>query len=48
MKQFFDFYLQNKPAPTWMIEGLPAMDKGKRYGWILSSKLENLRLLFIK
>jgi dipeptidyl aminopeptidase/acylaminoacyl peptidase len=30
MRQFFDYYLQNKPAPTWLIEGIPAIEKGKQ------------------
>jgi acetyl esterase/lipase len=29
MLQFFDHYLMDKPAPAWMTEGLPAIDKGK-------------------
>jgi dipeptidyl aminopeptidase/acylaminoacyl peptidase len=29
MRQFFDYYLLNKPAPIWLIEGLPAIEKGK-------------------
>lgn len=32
MRQFFDFYLQGKPAPKWLIEGVPAIDKGVDYG----------------
>jgi len=32
MRQFFDHYLQNEPAPEWLIEGIPAIDKGKEYG----------------
>ena len=32
MRQFFDYYLQGKPAPKWLIEGVPAVDKGKDYG----------------
>jgi dipeptidyl aminopeptidase/acylaminoacyl peptidase len=32
MRQFFDYYLQGKPAPKWLIEGVPALDKGKNYG----------------
>lgn len=28
MRQFFDHYLQNKPAPRWMTEGIPALKKG--------------------
>ena len=29
MMEFFDHYLMGKPAPPWMNEGLPAIDKGK-------------------
>lgn len=32
MRQFFDHYLQGKPAPEWLIKGVPAIDKGKNYG----------------
>ena len=32
MRQFFDYYLQGKPAPQWLIEGVPAIEKGKNYG----------------
>ncbi len=30
MMQFFDHYLKGAPAPEWMEEGLPAIDKGKK------------------
>jgi dipeptidyl aminopeptidase/acylaminoacyl peptidase len=29
MQQFFDNKLKGKPAPKWMIEGIPAKDKGR-------------------
>jgi dipeptidyl aminopeptidase/acylaminoacyl peptidase len=32
MRQFFDHYLLNKPAPVWLTDGLPAIKKGKEYG----------------
>lgn len=32
MRQFFDHYLQGKPAPEWLIKGVPAIKKGKNYG----------------
>lgn len=35
MRQFFDYYLQGKAAPKWLIEGIPAVDKGKDYGFEL-------------
>jgi len=28
MKQFFDHYLMDKPAPQWMVDGLPQVKKG--------------------
>ena len=33
MRQFFDHYLLQKQAPTWLIEGIPAVDKGKKLGY---------------
>jgi dipeptidyl aminopeptidase/acylaminoacyl peptidase len=33
MRQFFDHYLLEAPAPDWMTNGLPATDKGKRLGY---------------
>ncbi len=35
LQQFFDHYLKEKPAPKWMIEGVPAIDKGVDYGFDL-------------
>lgn len=32
MQQFFDHYLQDAPAPVWMEDGIPAVDKGKTLG----------------
>lgn len=32
MRQFFDYYLQNEPAPKWLVEGIPAVEKGEDYG----------------
>ncbi|TNE96047.1 MAG: S9 family peptidase, partial [Bacteroidetes bacterium] len=32
MRQFFDHYLEGKPAPKWLIEGVPAIEKGIDYG----------------
>lgn len=29
MRQYFDYYLLNAPAPAWLIDGLPAVEKGK-------------------
>ncbi len=35
MKQFFDHYLMDKPAPVWMEKGIPALKKGKTKGFEL-------------
>ena len=32
MQQFFDHYLLGAPAPTWMVEGVPALKKGQTLG----------------
>ncbi len=29
MRQFFDYYLKDEPAPAWLINGIPATEKGK-------------------
>ena len=33
MRQFFDHYLMNQAAPSWMTNGIPAVDKGKVTGY---------------
>ncbi|GAA4271678.1 prolyl oligopeptidase family serine peptidase [Aquimarina gracilis] len=33
MMQFFDHYLKNRPAPGWMIKGVPRTQKGKDFGY---------------
>ena len=33
MQQFFDHYLMDGPLPVWMDEGIPAVDKGKKFGF---------------
>ncbi len=33
MQQFFDHYLQGEPEPQWMAGGIPAVDKGKKFGF---------------
>lgn len=38
MRQFFDYYLLDKAPPTWLIDGLPAIKKGKDYGLDLKNK----------
>ena len=35
MRQFFDHYLQGKPAPLWLKDGIPAIDKGQKLGYEL-------------
>ncbi|WP_343635546.1 prolyl oligopeptidase family serine peptidase [Fluviicola sp.] len=36
MRQFFDYYLLNKPEPLWLKEGIPAIQKGKNYKYELT------------
>lgn len=38
MRQFFDHYLLDAPAPVWLEDGLPALQKGKNYGLDLKMK----------
>jgi hypothetical protein len=38
MRQFFDYYLQGKPAPLWLTDGIPAKVKGKELRYELKSK----------
>ncbi|MGK0218137.1 MAG: dienelactone hydrolase [Planctomycetota bacterium] len=33
MGQFFDHYLLDAPAPAWMTHGIPALDKGREFGF---------------
>jgi dipeptidyl aminopeptidase/acylaminoacyl peptidase len=35
LAQFFDHYLKGTPMPVWMSRGVPALDKGKDYGFDL-------------
>ena len=35
MAQFFDFYLKDKPAPYWMLDGIPAIKRGIDSGFEL-------------
>jgi dipeptidyl aminopeptidase/acylaminoacyl peptidase len=37
LSQFFDHYLKGAPAPLWMIEGLPAVEKGRTLKYELSN-----------
>ena len=36
--QFFDHFLKGAPMPEWMSKGVPAVDKGKNWGFSLSDK----------
>ncbi|AGA79305.1 alpha/beta hydrolase family protein [Echinicola vietnamensis] len=36
LSQFFDHYLKGAPAPLWMTEGLPAVEKGRTLKYELS------------
>jgi len=38
LQQFFDHYLKDAPAPVWMAEGVPAVQKGKTLGLELIEK----------
>lgn len=33
LQQFFDHYLKGAPAPVWMTRGVPALEKGKTWGY---------------
>jgi dipeptidyl aminopeptidase/acylaminoacyl peptidase len=35
MQQFFDHFLKDAPEPRWMKEGIPAVNKGKDFGFEL-------------
>ncbi|MFA8449850.1 MAG: prolyl oligopeptidase family serine peptidase [Bacteroidales bacterium] len=35
LQQFFDFYLKHAPAPEWLQNGIPAVRKGKDFGFKL-------------
>ncbi|SMD16466.1 alpha/beta hydrolase family protein [Pedobacter nyackensis] len=37
-QQFFDYYLKDTKAPVWMVEGIPATEKGKTWGFDLSGE----------
>jgi len=37
LSQFFDHYLKGAPAPLWMTEGLPAVEKGRTLKYELSN-----------
>ena len=33
LQQFFDHYLKGEPAPAWMTRGVPAVEKGRTWGY---------------
>lgn len=37
-QQFFDHYLKDAPAPEWMVNGIPAIKKGKTWGFELTDE----------
>ncbi|WP_298646662.1 prolyl oligopeptidase family serine peptidase [uncultured Proteiniphilum sp.] len=39
LQQFFDHYLKGAPAPVWMTKGVPAMEKGKTWGYEIDVKM---------
>lgn len=37
-QQFFDYYLKGAKAPVWMVSGIPAIDKGRTWGFELTDE----------
>jgi dipeptidyl aminopeptidase/acylaminoacyl peptidase len=37
-QQFFDYYLKGAKAPVWMVNGIPAIDKGRTWGFDLTDE----------
>jgi dipeptidyl aminopeptidase/acylaminoacyl peptidase len=37
-QQFFDYYLKGAKAPVWMVGGIPAVDKGRTWGFELTDE----------
>jgi len=37
-QQFFDYYLKGTKAPSWMVKGVPATQKGKDWGFELTDE----------
>ena len=35
-QQFFDYYLKGAKAPVWMVDGIPATEKGRTWGFELT------------
>ena len=40
-QQFFDYYLKGAQAPVWMVKGVPAVLKGKDWGFELTNESVN-------
>ncbi len=40
-QQFFDYYLKDAQAPVWMVKGVPAVLKGKNWGFELTNETVN-------
>lgn len=40
MRQFFDYYLLDEPAPRWLTDGIPATVKGKEMRYELNEETE--------
>lgn len=40
-QQFFDYYLKDAKAPLWMVKGIPAVNKGKDWGFELTDQKVN-------
>ncbi|WP_413513211.1 alpha/beta hydrolase family protein [Myroides odoratus] len=40
-QQFFDYYLKDAQAPIWMVKGVPAVLKGKDWGFELTNETVN-------
>ena len=38
LQQFFDHYLKGAPAPIWMTRGVPAIEKGKSWGYEMDTE----------
>ena len=41
MMQFFDHYLKGENQPSWMINGIEAVDKGTVFGYELEEEKSN-------
>lgn len=42
MQQFFDYYLKDAPPPVWLVNGVPALDKGRTLGLELVTPAVNV------